>query len=130
MRLAPIAAVLALLTPLAAQAASPDVSGVWRVRAHAEVDGQTVAEARPDCVFHQEGSRLTGACKGPKSEGPITGTVDGAHVAWDWQAKAFAEGGATGLVSFKGDIGADGVMRGSWTGSVLPGLVGAFTGER
>jgi hypothetical protein len=111
-------------------AAAADLTGFWQITAQMEDQGQTVAQATPLCEFHEASMRLSGTCKGPNSEGPAIGAVVGNHVTWEWQAKALTAAGGSGTISFKGDIGSDGVIEGTWTADLLPGLTGKFTQRR
>ncbi|MGZ6014187.1 MAG: hypothetical protein ACXWKM_00445, partial [Phenylobacterium sp.] len=95
-----------------------------------EDQGQTVAQATPLCEFHEASMRLSGTCKGSNSEGPATGAVVGSHVTWEWQANAVTAAGGSGTISFKGDMRGDGVIEGTWTADLLPGVTGKFTQRR
>lgn len=133
-----------LLTPVIARASDPakaqtalgrigdnvDLSGAWEIRGSMRVAGQALLRTAPSCEFQQAGARLVGTCKGPNSLGTAAGTVDGAHVSWQWQAASYTPAGRSGLASFDGEAGPDNVIRGTWSFSEAPGLKGQFTQER
>jgi hypothetical protein len=141
-------AALILTTPLAAQAAPPDhpkadpnglidhpgkaadLTGVWQVRGSIDEAGNPRAQATPVCEFRQGDRTLTGHCKGPHAEGPASGVIAGRHVSWTWKATATTVIGVSSAAWFQGDIGDDGVIRGTWSLEQLPGLKGAFTQTR
>ena len=83
-----------------------------------------------DCEFRQGDRTLTGHCKGPHAEGPASGVIAGRHVSWTWKATATTVIGVSSAAWFQGDIGDDGVIRGTWSLEQLPGLKGAFTQTR
>src|SRR5512140_2206894 len=109
-----LAAATLLALPAAAQPQNPDVSGAWQVSG--EIAAPTgPLRAAPLCVFKQAGVQLSGTCEGPRAQGPATGSVAGRRVAWQWRATPKAIVGMNGTASFEGDLGADGVIRGTWT---------------
>jgi hypothetical protein len=107
-----------------------DLTGAWLVKGTMEDHGTPVAQAAPVCEFQQGDRTLSGTCRGPNAAGPASGVVAGTHVSWKWQLSATTAIGATGTAWFQGDVGPDGVMRGTWTLDQLPGLKGDFTGTR
>ena len=64
----------------------------------------------PVCEFRQSGDRLAGTCSGPNGGGNAVGLA--------------------GVSSFQERLGADGVVRGTWTFSGRPGVRGEFTAQR
>jgi hypothetical protein len=62
------------------------------------------------------------------TRGDLTG--DGGAVAWQWNHTATTQYGLTGSTTFRGTLGADGVIRGTATASNFPGLTGTFTEQR
>jgi hypothetical protein len=111
-------------------AGGADLSGVWQVRGSIDEAGSPRAQATPVCEFRQGDRTLTGHCKGPRAEGPASGVIAGRHVSWKWQASATSVIGVSGAAWFQGDLGADGVIRGTWSLDQLPGLKGEFTQTR
>jgi hypothetical protein len=127
-----LAAGLALGLAFAAGSAAAqqaDVAGQWAVTGEI-VTGEAQVVAKPVCVFQQAGPKLTGNCKGPNAHGPATGSVAGQKLSWTWQLTPDTPIGASGSASFEGELGADHVIRGSWSFSGLPGATGKFTGEK
>jgi len=131
-----ISLVTALLAGAAVAAAAggsawaADVSGTWSVSATFVSGGRIVSTATPVCTFQQTGDRISGTCKGPNGLGPAAGTVEGGAVAWQWNHTATTPYGLTGSTGFRGELGADGVIRGTATSSNFPGLIGTFTEQR
>jgi len=121
-----IAAGLIAAAPAIASAA--DLSGAWSVYGSIELPGGGLFSASPTCQFQQARHKLSGDCKGPNAAGPLTGEVHGRRVAWQWTANAFS--GGSGVVSFAGRLGHDGVIRGSINFSHLPKRSGTFTQQR
>jgi hypothetical protein len=112
-----------------AAAQQAEVSGKWAVSGEI-VTGEAQVIARPVCDFQQAGAKLTGSCKGPNAHGPATGSVAGQKVSWTWELTADTAIGANGTGRFEGELGADHVIRGTWSFSGLPGASGKFTGEK
>jgi hypothetical protein len=83
----------------------------------------------PVCTFRQAGSTLSGTCRGPNASGPAAGKVSGGQIAWQWRANAMNANATSGIATFKGVVGPDNVIRGSWTFSALRGA-GTFTAIR
>ncbi len=124
-------AVAILLAPCAAmaQTSTVDVSGAWQVMGEITA-GAAPVKATPLCGFKQAGAQLTGTCEGPRATGPLTGTVAGRHVAWQWRATPRAFVGMNGIAVFDGDLGADGAIHGTWTTTQLPGAKGTFSAQK
>jgi hypothetical protein len=59
---------------------APDLSGTWEIEAN--FDDPSLSGGGFDCVFKQEGDRLTGSCQ----EIPLTGEVKGTNVTWQIRA--------------------------------------------
>jgi hypothetical protein len=84
----------------------------------------------PVCVFRQSGNTLGGSCKGAAGIGSVTGGgVNGARITWRWNRIATSSLQRTSFVTFFGVLGPRGIS-GTWTDSVQPGGVGAFSGYR
>jgi hypothetical protein len=121
---AALAGVTALaLLPVAASAAS--YAGTWSVSAT-----MSSAHASPVCKFAQSGNALSGTCKGPDGAGSASGVVSGREVSFTWHVVRTNAIGATGAASFRGVLGNDGVIRGTWTFTAAPGQSGTFTAIR
>ncbi len=111
-----------LLTALAMFAlplAAADISGAWKVEgAIADVHVNRV------CTMKQVGNKLTGACKNPTNELPMTGEVNGDKVTWTYDSDY--QGQKTTLV-YKGTLGPDGAMKGT---IATEGVEGSFTAKK
>ena len=109
-----------------------DLSGKWQV----EFRTDSNTSARPLCTLRQSGNQISGACKGPHSEGPMSGSVNGQSVELTWKTGnastrnsgdgQMQSGG--GVWMFSGTLGDDGVIAG--TGTAPTGEKGPFTAKR
>ncbi|MFZ1125822.1 MAG: hypothetical protein WAN59_11855 [Candidatus Baltobacteraceae bacterium] len=118
--------VLLSLSPAAAGATG--FAGTWSVSG--TLGNPVVAKVSPVCTFAQSGVRLAGTCRGPNAAGPAAGTTNGRAISWTWRAAAQNAIGASGLATFQGTLGTDGVIRGMWKFSAEPRLIGSFTAIR
>jgi hypothetical protein len=109
-------------TPQRADAAS--FAGTWSV-----AGSLGNVRTNPVCTFRQSGSTLSGTCRGPNAAGPAAGKINGGQIAWQWRANALNANATSGVATFKGAVGSDNVIRGSWTFSTLRGA-GTFTAIR
>jgi len=144
-----LAYMILVASPLVAQAAGPEhpradpkslidhpgpaatnLAGRWQVQGSLDDGSGRAAQASPVCDFQQTDRTLAGRCKGPAAEGPVSGVIAGKHIAWKWQASATAALGVSSVARFEGDLGADGVVRGTWSLDQLPGVKGPFTQTR
>jgi hypothetical protein len=119
----------AISVATAGAASAADFSGTWSASAVFEQNGQIVYTTTPVCTFQQSGDRISGTCKGPNALGPAAGTADGANISWQWEATANATG-ATGVSTWNGTLGPDGVIRGQMSGQAMPGVMAPFTAQR
>lgn len=94
------------LAVCASLASAADLTGKWQVDLHAESSAGQTFRASPLCTFTQSGSTLSGTCKGPRSEGQASGSVNGAQVEFTWKT-----GG--GEWSFKGKLDDDNTITGT-----------------
>ncbi|HXW76081.1 MAG TPA: hypothetical protein VEJ20_01590, partial [Candidatus Eremiobacteraceae bacterium] len=69
-----------------------------------------------------------GECKGPNGEGPAAGKVFGDKIIWHYDHTATTPLGQDGVATFTGILGSDGVIRGTYGDSTVPGYSGAWTG--
>jgi hypothetical protein len=120
---------LALAISSPARADEVDFSGAWSVSGRI-ITGNLLTYVSPVCVFRQAGDQLTGSCKGPNGAGSASGVIDGADISWQWHMIATTAVGLNGLSTFRGTLGRDRVIRGSWTFSHLPNASGGFTAQR
>ena len=120
----------ALVAP-APQPASAAVSfaGKWSVSGTMAA-GNFVGKVSPVCVFRQSGDAISGTCRGPNGVGSAAGTVNGNRILFAWHSIRTNAIGVTGTETFHGALGGDGVIRGTWTFSSVPGVTGTFTAIR
>lgn len=120
---------LVLAISSGARADEVDFSGAWSVSGRI-ITGNLLTSVSPICVFRQAGDQLTGSCKGPNSAGSASGLIHGADISWQWRLTPTNSVGLGGLATFRGTLGRDRVVRGSWTFSRLPRASGDFTAQR
>lgn len=87
---------------LAAYAYATDVTGTWN--AQVDLGGQSGA---PTFVLKQDGEKLTGTYSGALGDAPVTGTIKGDKVSFNFDAQGAA-------VHYEGTVNADGTeMKGT-----------------
>lgn len=110
-----------------------DLSGKWQI----EFQTNSNTSARPLCTFEQKDNQISGNCKGPHSEGPASGTVDGRRIEFTWktgQPGSRGEGNGQmqsggGVWTFAGTLGENNdVITGK--GTAPTGETGTFTAKR
>jgi hypothetical protein len=75
-------AILATIFLFAASAFAADVTGTWN--ATVDLGGQG---GSPTFVFKQDGEKITGTYQGAFGEAPLTGTVKGDKISFDFTAQ-------------------------------------------
>jgi len=75
-------------------ALAADISGTWTI----------AGPITPSCTFTQTGNSLSGACRGPGAEGPLSGSIDGQTVKWVFTRTNMATGRAIDPVEFSGTL--------------------------
>jgi hypothetical protein len=96
---------------------APDLSGTWEIEA--TFDDPSLSGGGFDCVFKQEGDRLTGSCQ----EIPLTGEVKGTNVTWQIRA-----GQTQDTITYTGTISESGTsINGRFS---MPGKGGRFTAAK
>ena len=96
---------------------APDLSGTWEIDAN--FDDANLSGGGFDCVFAQEGDRLTGSCQ----DIPLTGEVNGTNVRW--QIKA---GQTQDTITYTGSMNESGTsINGRFS---MPGKGGRFTAAK
>lgn len=110
-----------------------DMSGSWNMRFPVVLkspDGRP-AWGVPICVFRQDGNQLSGACKIIDwGRGPITGTVNGRHVEWQWNfqfctlfgmksARLYSDQFA--VTKFRGELDSNNILHGRYQSSMQLG---------
>ena len=93
---------LIALTLMAAPAFALDVTGVWNVTVKLNYGGGPAA-----FVFTQTGDRLKGSYKGALGEAPVSGTVKGHDVQWEFDHAKL------GKIKFSGSLKENGNIEGS-----------------
>jgi hypothetical protein len=97
--------------------AAPNLSGRWEIDAN--FDDPSLSGGGFDCVFKQEGDRLTGSCQ----EIPLTGEVKGTNVTWQIRA-----GQTQDTITYTGTINESGTsINGRFS---MPGKGGRFTAAK
>jgi hypothetical protein len=100
---------LAYLVAAAAAAASPDLSGTWRVQfGSASSDGW----ASDVCTFKQKGSALSGYCGPDAAQNIVNGKIEDGNVTWEFRLGQALEIKAT-FIAHLGPNTAE--MRGTWS---------------
>ena len=75
-------------------ALAADISGTWKI----------AGPITPSCTFTQTGNSLSGACRGPGAEGPLSGSIDGQAVKWVFTRTNIGTGRAIAPVVFSGTL--------------------------
>jgi hypothetical protein len=127
-RFASALAGFALLAATAQPAAAAGFSGTWSVSG-TMTTATSIARVSPVCTLRQSGDALSGTCRGPNGVGTATGEVNGARVLFQWHAVRTNSIGMSGVATFHGTLGGDGVIRGTWTFTGFP-AAGTFTAIR
>jgi hypothetical protein len=109
-------------------AAAADFSGTWAISG--TLGDPVIVTATPNCTFQQDGDKISGTCKGPNATGSVDGMVDGSTITWNWHAVPITARGLGGVATFKGVLGADGTLSGTWTHSAVDGVAGKFSAQR
>lgn len=118
-----------LAAPPQPAAAAISFAGTWSVSG-TMVRGNFAGKVSPVCVFRQSGDVVSGTCRGPNGVGSAAGTVNANRILFAWHSIRTNAIGVTGTETFHGALGGDGVIRGTWTFSTLPGVTGTFTAIR
>jgi hypothetical protein len=101
-----VAASVLALSPAAAFAA--DLSGAWKINGSFADMGVTYSLT---CTLTQSGAALSGPCKGPQGEDiKATGSVDGTKTDFSYDT---TYQGAPVHLDYKGDVQADGTLKGA-----------------
>jgi hypothetical protein len=101
-----------------------DMRGAWNIFGWGPPGREGTNGAGPplrpaSCIFKQSGNELTGSCKNLFLETPVTGTVNGRSVHWDWFywlgfRRLLNPGYQLRKASFDGTLGADNILRGTY----------------
>ena len=116
---------LALLAAPTQPAGAANFSGTWSVSG-TMTNGNKVS---PVCTLRQSGDALSGTCRGPNGVGTATGELNGARILFQWHVARTNAIGMSGVATFHGVLGPDGVIRGTWTFTGF-NATGSFTAIR
>jgi hypothetical protein len=121
---------LSLVVCVPGTARADDFSGAWTVSGKATM-GNMVMTIAPVCTFTQSNGTLGGNCNGPSYAGSVTGAVDGKNITWTWAGISKSDSNVRAVAKFKGTLGPDGVIHGTWTSSQMTtGEVGNFSAHK
>jgi hypothetical protein len=118
----------ALFTVPAQPVGAANFSGTWSVSG-TMTSATSIAKVSPVCTLRQSGDALSGTCRGPNGVGAATGELNGARILFQWHVARTNSIGMSGVATFHGALGPDGVIRGTWTFSGFP-ATGTFTAIR
>jgi hypothetical protein len=120
------------LVSIAPSVLAADFSGKWQMEFHTN----SSTAARPLCTFEQKENHISGVCKGPHSEGPVSGAVNGSAIEFTWKTGQGGGGNSGdgqmhaggGVWTFRGTLAEDNTISGS--GTAPTGEKGQFTAKR
>jgi hypothetical protein len=124
LRYASASLALALAVSLPSLAGAATFAGSWSFSGASR--GETIA---PVCVFRQSGSVVAGSCKGPAGIGSASGSANGGAIVFQWTRIATSSLQNTSVVTFRG-VSNGSAIRGTFTDSAHPGVVGSFSARR
>jgi hypothetical protein len=121
------AATLTIVHPASAKADGANFAGTWAITGTLVGDGgkETIA---PTCTFKVSGEQLSGSCKSGNAMGSIDGSVSGSSIVWHWDRIATADTNVDATLTFRGQVGDDGILRGEFKDSNYGDNVGTFVG--
>jgi hypothetical protein len=100
-------------------AAALDLTGKWEVESN--FDDSRTPGGGFDCVFEQDGEKLTGSCS--DGTAPVTGELKGQNVTWKLRARVSQE-----MITFTGEVDEAGTsMKGRFT---MADKGGTFTASK
>ncbi len=73
------------------------------------------------CDLQQNGTQIAGSCRGPNGACSAVGVVKGGHVDLTCRITVVNNPNLNGVLTFHGDLQADGIVRGTCTHSRSPG---------
>jgi hypothetical protein len=118
---------LALAVSLPSLAGAANFAGSWSFSG--AMGRPTVETIAPLCVFRQSGSVIAGSCKGPAGIGSASGSANGGAIVFQWTRIATSRLQRNSVVTFRG-VSNGSAIRGTFTDSADPGLVGSFAARR
>lgn len=118
---------LAVSIPTFAQAAG--TTSTWSISG--TMGNPPVETIGPVCVLTRVGNAMSGSCRGAAGTGPVTnGVVSGSRVTFRWNRTATSGLQQNGVLTFAGTLASTDLIRGTWTDSYRPGIVGTWIGQR
>ncbi|WP_116400499.1 hypothetical protein [Methylovirgula sp. 4M-Z18] len=97
----------------AAQAQQVDFSGNWSVVGDLSSRRGTIV-FMSTCGLDQIGSQVSGTCEGQKSSCALTGVVKGNDIRWTCRTLTTDQPNLTGAFTFRGAVGNDHIVHGTW----------------
>jgi hypothetical protein len=120
-----LAIVLAGAAPWHAEAQEADLSGKWSLSGQM-IAGRNFMSFAQICDLKQSGDQLAGPCKGPNGGCSAVGVVSGANIDLTCRTSTTNAPNLAGVSTFHGALGADEIVRGSFTHSRFAGSSGVF----
>jgi hypothetical protein len=120
-----LAALLIGAGSLCAQAQQADFSGKWSLSGQM-IAGRVFTSFAQICDLAQTGDQLAGACRGPNGGCSLVGVINGGNVDLTCRTSITNSPNLAGVSTFHGALGADEIVRGSFTHSRFPGASGVF----
>jgi hypothetical protein len=125
--LAAAAAMIAI--PALGLASEKSLAGTWVITGtiSGDLGGEQI---NPDCTFKLDGEKLSGSCKSGSAMGAVDGSVDGNALVWHWDRIGTSDVTPDATLTFRGEVGDDGVLRGQFKDSNFGDTVGTFVGQK
>jgi hypothetical protein len=117
--------VLAGAAPWHAEAQEADLSGKWSLSGQM-IAGRNFTSFAQICDLKQTGDQLAGPCKGPNGGCSAVGVVSGANIDLTCRTSTTNAPNLAGVSTFHGTLGADEIVRRSFTYSRFAGSSGVF----
>jgi hypothetical protein len=108
-----------------ARADETDLSGKWSVSGQM-IAGSMFMSFAQICDLKQTGDQIAGPCRGPNGGCSAVGVVNGANIDLTCRTSYTNSPNLAGVSTLHGAVGADGIVRGSYTHSKFPGANGVF----
>ena len=127
--LAGAAAALLIVLPMRSSADEKTFAGTWVITGNLAnpAGGEDI---NPTCKFKVDGKAVSGSCEGRNGMGAVDGSVDGDKIVFNWDRIAKNDKVWDAKLTFRGEIGDDGVLRGQWKDSTIDDTVGTFVGQK
>jgi len=116
---------LALAIYSSARADDVDLSGKWSLSGQM-IAGRMFMSFAQICDLKQTGDQLAGPCHGPNGGCSAVGVVNGGNLDLTCRTSFTNAPNLAGVSTFHGALGADAIVRGSYTHSRFPGASGVF----